>query len=104
MINNHSYSSKFKEKILIKEKRTIHIRRIRRIRSMRQNSMRKNNNYKTRILRILKILYSHIGEIFTLSGAFLSDTGEGTNWTIRIACLLIPIVIEIILSLAQESK
>lgn len=104
MINNHNYSSNFKEKILIKEKRTVHIRRIRKIRSMRQNDISQNNNGKTRLLHILKILRSHIGEILTLSGVFCPDIGDGANKVIRIVCLLVPIIVEIVFSLTQESK
>lgn len=107
MINDHNYSSNFKEKILIKEKRTVHIRKIRKIRkirSVRQNNISQNNNGKTRLLHILKILCSHIGEILTLSGVFCPDIGDGTNKVIRIVCFLVLIIVEIIFSLTQESK
>ena len=104
MINDRSHSSKFKEKILNKGKRTGRNRRIRSIRNMRQNIMSQNNNYKNRILQILKILYSHMGEIFTLSGIFLPDSGEGVNRVIIIVCPLVRIIVEIIFSLTQESK
>lgn len=104
MINNHNYSSNFKEKILIKEKRTVHIRKIRKIRSMRQNDISQNNNGKTRLLHILKILCSHIGGILTLSGVFCPDIGDGANKVIRIVCFLVLIIVEIIFSLTQESK
>ena len=103
MINDHNYSSNFKEKILIKEKRTVHIRKIRKIRSMRQNNISQNNNDKTRLLHILKILCSHIGEILTLSGVFCPDIGDGTNKVIRIVCFLVLIIVEIIFSLTQDS-
>ena len=104
MINDHNYSSNFKEKILIKEKRTVHIRKIRKIRSMRQNNISQNNNGKTRLLHILKILCSHIGEILTLSGVFCPEIGDGINKVIRIVCLLVRIIVKIIFSLTQESK
>ena len=104
MINDYNYSSKFKEKILIKEKRTVLIRKIRKIRSMRQNNISQNNNGRIRLLYILKILCSHIGEILTLSGIFLPGIGEGTHKIIRIVCLLVRIIVEIIFSLTQESK
>ena len=104
MINDHNYSSNFKEKILIKEKRTVHIRKIRKIRSMRQNDISQNNNGKTRLLHILKILCSHIGEILTLSGVFCPDIGDGANKVIIIVCFLVLIIVEIIFSLTQGSK
>ena len=104
MMNNHNYSSNFKEKILIKEKRTVHIRKIRKIRSMRQNDISQNSNGKTRLLHILKILCSHIGEILTLSGVFCPDIGDGANKVIRIVCFLVLIIMEIIFSLTQESQ
>ena len=98
MINNRKYSSKNKGK------RTGRNRRIWSIRNMRQNIMSQNNNYKTRILHILKILYGHRREIFTLSGIFLPDSGEGVNRVIIIVCPLVRIIVEIIFSLTQESK
>ena len=98
MINNRKYSSKNKGKL------TGRNRRIRSIRNMRQNSMSQNNNYKTRILHILKILYGHKREIFTLSEIFLSDSGECINRVIRIAYFLAQKIVEIVLFLTQEPK
>ena len=71
---------------------------------MRQNDISQNNNGKTRLLHILKILCGHIGEILTLSGVFCPDIGDGANKVIRIVCLLVPITVEIVFSLTQESK
>lgn len=104
MISNQNYSRKFKEKISKKEERTVRNGRIRSIGNMRQNRMIQNKNCKTRILHILKIPYGHIGEILTLSGIFLPDGEECVNRIIRIVCLLVRIIVEIIFSLTQESK